>query len=324
MAGRKTKPFFKNRRPTPKMRKQRGVTFLLEEGTLESMRAAKKRTEDLVSYHWDYFSELAKQRNHDFEKIKKALISSCTSDFTFDGWQRAVKYKYSLHPLSTVGSLSYIGGRFNAGVDVNTNVPHHPALYIAMNKDTAMQETLGQETAQHPKLTPQEIALTNPQSQTFVSVSGKLDKVLDLRSPAQLKQLMLVLKHFKVSSDLAKRARELGIDPPGIIQTAKLLLDTILDDNWRNYPVNLEVPSNSQILGHLLLLSGIDGVVYPSKFTGKDCVAIFPQNFEGGTSFVKFDNEAPHKKVPTRIDGSKWRLCDVTFDDISGDNITLQ
>lgn len=316
MAGRKNKPFFKAARPARKKRKQREVSFLLEVGTLESMRAAKKRTEDLISYHWDHFSELAKQRNHDFEKIKKALISSCTSDFKFEGWQRAVKYKYSLHPLSTVGSLSYIGGRFNAGVDVNTNVPHHPALYIAANKNTAIQETLGQETAAESVMSPQDIALTSPQSQTYVSVSGKLDKILDLRSPAQLKQLVLILKHFKFSADLLKRSKELGVEPPVIIQTSKQMLDSILDKNWRNSPVNLEIPSNSQILGHLLFLSGIDGVVYPSKFTGNDCIALFPQNFEGSTSFIKLDNEVPHKKVPTRIDGSNWRLCDLSFDEI--------
>ena len=82
------------------------------------MRSAKKRTQDLIDYHWAYYSELALQRNHNIEEIKRALISASSSDFSFSGWQRAVKYQYSLHPLGTMGSLSYVGGRFNCGVDV--------------------------------------------------------------------------------------------------------------------------------------------------------------------------------------------------------------
>ena len=307
-----------------KAKKQRSVNYLLEVGTLESMRAAKQRTEDLLDYHWSYYSELAKQRNQKIEEIKKSLMSSCVSDYKFENWQRAVKYKYSLHPLSTVGSLSYVGGRFNAGADVNVNVPSHPALYIASDKDTALQETLGQQDGQHSGLTPQELALTNPQSQTIVSVSGQLDKIFDLRSASHLKQLMFILKHFEISKDLIKKAKDLNLDPPDILQSGKLLLETVLDKNWRNHPVNLEVPSNSQIFGHLLLISGIEGVLYPSKLTGKDCIALFPQNFENGNSFIKLDGEAPHKKVPTRIDGLNWRLCDVNFDDISGEGSTLQ
>jgi hypothetical protein len=324
MAKSTRKLFFKVPKSKRKAKRQREVRYLLEVGTLESMSAAKQRTQDLLDYNWTYFSDLAKQRNQKIEEIKKALISSCISDFKFENWQRAVKYKYSLHPLSTVGSLSFIGGRFNAGLDVNVNVPSHPALYLAADKDTALQETLGQQDGQHSELTAQEIALTNPQSQTIVSVSGQLDKLFDLRSAKHLRQLMLILKHFEISDGLVKRAKELSLDAPNIIQTGKQLLDTVLNKNWRDFPVNLEVPSNSQIFGHLLLISGIDGVVYPSKFTGKDCVALFPQNFEGGTSFIKLDGDAPHKKVPNRIDGLNWRLCDVNFDDISGEGSTLQ
>jgi hypothetical protein len=90
------------------------VQYLLEAGTLAGMRAAKKKTADILKYHWNYYSELACQRSAIQDEIKQALTQTCVS-YEFENWQRAVTYKYGLHPLSTVGSLSYIGGRFNTG-----------------------------------------------------------------------------------------------------------------------------------------------------------------------------------------------------------------
>lgn len=316
--------YLKSSKTSEKKRKQKEVKYLLETGTLEGMRSAKKRTQDLIDYHWAYYSELAQQRNQNIEEIKKALISASKPDFPFSGWQRAVKYKYSLHPLSTVGSLSFVGGRFNCGMDVNVNVPHHPALYIAEDKDTALQETLGQSATNKSALNPQQLALTSSESQTILSVSGHLDKVFDLTSASNLKSLISILKLFTVSKNLEKRAFELSLDHPNIIQSNKQLLDTVLDKNWRDNPTNLEIPANSQIFGQLLFLSGIEGVLYPSKFTGKKCLALFPQNFEGGSSFIRLDGSPPHPKVPTLIDSKNWRLCDVGFNDISGEGSPVQ
>ena len=95
------------------------VQYLLDSGTLSDMRAAKQVTEALIKYQWDYYAELARQRNAIQDEIKKALIQMCVS-YGLEKWQRAVKYKYALHPLSTVGSLTYVGGRFNTGLGVNT------------------------------------------------------------------------------------------------------------------------------------------------------------------------------------------------------------
>lgn len=304
-----------------KSKRTREVKYLLEQGTLESIRAAKERTQRLIDYYWQYYSELAQQRNQKIENIRAALLESCASDFEFNNWQRTVKYKYSLHPLSTIGSLSFIGGRFNTGNDVNVNVPVHPALYLAVDKETCLQEALSQQGGQHSEFTPLEIALTNKESYAMVSVSGKLEKIFDLRSTKSLKQIVGVMKEFKLSDDLFKKAIELGIEKPDIIRSNKQLLDSLLDKNWRHLPTNLEVPSNSQIFGHLLFNSGIEGVIYPSKFTQKDCIAAFPKNFDGGGSYIKIEGDVPHKKVPNKIDGTSWRLCDISFDEISGEGV---
>lgn len=164
------------------------VEYLLEAGTLEDMQAAKQITDSLANYNWDYYAEVAGQRNAIQEQIKESLIQKSTS-YKFTNWQRAVKYKYGLHPLSTNGSLNFVGGRFNTGTGVNTEVPTFPCLYLAHDKDTALQEHLGQVPVplQKSEFTAREIALTNPSSETIVSVSGKLDKVFDLTKATNLR-----------------------------------------------------------------------------------------------------------------------------------------
>src|SRR3990167_5742562 len=171
------------------------VRVLLETGTLESIQNAKRATDEHLKYQWDYYPELARQRSINSEKISQVLTQACSS-YSIKKWQRAVKYKYGLHPLSTVGSLTYIGGRFNTGIAVNQQVPHFSALYIANTKDTALQEHLGQEPVTNSKLTAREIALTNPKSETIVSVSGELEKIFDLTNADNLKPLVALIRNF--------------------------------------------------------------------------------------------------------------------------------
>ena len=285
---------------------------LLEEGTVESIRDAKHRVSELLKYNWEYYSELAYQRNQILEEIKQALIQTCLSDYEFRKWQRAVKYKYGLHPLSTVGSLTYTGGRFNTGEDVNSQVPSFPALYLASDKDTALQETLGLRFDIRSALTPRELALMNPQSEVLVSVSGKLEKVFDLRSPKTLQPFFELIKGFKFSEKLILKAKRLNIDPPAIVQSSSHLLKTLLTTDWQAIPADGEIPANSQIFGHLIYQAGIEGILYPSRLTRKKCLTIFPHNFEASSSYLVLDDEPPHIKVCKRVDSSNWRDCDLS------------
>jgi hypothetical protein len=300
-------------------KKSKAVTYLLEKSNLADMKAAREWTEKLLDYHWKFYFELAYQRNQNSEKIKDALNESCISNFEFSDWQRAVKYKYSLHPLCTAGSITFIGGRFNTGRDINSQIPEFQCLYVTIDKDTALQETLGQEPPKNKNLSPQEMALSNPQSETIVAVRGRLDKVIDLRKPKNLKKLIAVLKTFKLSKEIKRLAKEANLDEPMIIKTEKALLDTVLEGHWRDKPVNFDIPANSQIFGYLVFLAGIDGIIYPSKLTKKDCLAIFPKNFENGESFVELTDEPPNEKVPRRIDASNWKISEATSDELSND-----
>jgi RES domain-containing protein len=289
------------------------IEYLLERGTLRDLIEAKHRTLQLRKYHWDFYSELARQREEIKSDIFSTLNESSISNFTFSGWQRAVKWKYGLHPLCALGSLNMPGGRFNVG-DVNSNVPSFPALYFASDKDTALQETLGQSADEIEELTAREIALTNPESETIVSVSGNVERVFDLRSALSLRKFVRLIKEFTIPSHIRAEGERLG-ENPGTVTTAKQLLDILLAKDWSHIPMLHDIPANSQIFGQLIFLSGVDGILYPSKFTKRDCLALFPRNFENSSSFIQLDHEAPDSRVPKRIDSNCWRLSEMTTEE---------
>lgn len=320
MAKRRGGRFFQSQKRTGRLssKKPPTVAYLLEQGTLQDMLMAKERTNTLLKYYWDYYSELAHQRNQIQDELKKALIQACISSYRFEKWQRAVKWKYGLHPLSSLGSLTNIGNRFNTGASVNSEVPSFPALYFACDKDTAIQETLGQIEVKNSQLNARELALTNPQSEVFVSVSGELEKVFDLRSADALKGFVDLIKGFELSDALKASAQSLGLSTPDAVQRPKQLFETLLDEDWRKIPMQFDVPANPQIFGHLIYQAGIEGILYPSKLTGKDCLAVFPHNFASSTSYVTIDDEAPHKNVPRRIDSENWRICDLSTQELIG------
>ncbi len=308
----------KRRHPTRSSRRQStnkpakaSVKYLLEQGTLESIGAAKTRTAALLKYYWDHYSDLARQRNEIQDDLIKSLVQTCISNYQLVNWQRAVKYKYSLHPLSTVGSLTFIGGRFNTGKDVNSEIPSFPALYLASDKDTALQETLGQSTAENCALNARELALTNPQSETIVSVSGEIEKVFDLRTPEKLIGFVDLIKSFKFGQTVIESAKSLGLPAPDLITNPNQLIESFLVERWQEAPSQYDIPANSQLFGHLIYQAGIEGILYPSKLTKKDCLAVFPHNFVASSSYLVLDDESPHSSVPKRIDSSNWRICDL-------------
>lgn len=310
----------KGRRPRSSNRKKPRVTksvhYLLESGSITDMYLAKQVIAEHLKYHWDLYSELARQRNAIEDIIKKSLIQTCIQ-YEIQHWQRAVKYKYSLHPLSVVGSLAYIGGRFNTGKGVNSEVPNFPGLYLALDKETALQEHLGQEPIpKGSELTALDIALTNPSSETIVSVSGKFDKVFDLTNTNNLIPFVELIKNFEISKELAALAKRLKTTGPGIIKTVDKLFETLLCRNWRQLPSNYDIPANSQIFGSLVYSSGIEGILYPSKFTNKPCLVVFPRNFIGTESYIELDDETPHLKTPNRIDSSNWRISELNAKEI--------
>jgi len=144
----------------------------------------KAAYEGLIAFHWQYYSELAFQRNRIRDKLNRSLNEK-SQPFEFSKWQRIVKYKYSLTPLSAKGSLADPGGRFNIGEIDATRYPMFPALYIASDKSTGLAEVLGREEP-IDGLTPEELALTKPDSISSLAVSGRLESVLDITERSNL------------------------------------------------------------------------------------------------------------------------------------------
>jgi hypothetical protein len=276
---------------------------LLESGRISDIVRSKIFYEDLVEFHWRYYSELAFQR----KKIREQLNSSlrgAAAGFQFPGWQRVVKYKYSLDPLSAKRSLCDPGGRFNIGAIDPTRYPMFPALYLASDKGTALAEVLGRDK-NVGSLTPEELALTKPDSISAVSVSGKLESVLDVRASSNLSALVNLIKSFKLSRPLISEARRLRF-PLQLITTEAELKSALMYDNWRNWPMLYDVPAAGQIFGGIAVDAGIEGILHESALTGKECLAVFSQNFVNSSSYIQLDDPAPSDDVRTRLDSTNF------------------
>jgi hypothetical protein len=291
----------------------------LESTNIKELKLAKEITEKRLKFWWAHYSDLAHQRHLIESELKKSIVQN-SNEFTINNWQRAVNYKYSLHPLCTIGSHQFIGGRFNYGNSINGELAPFPALYVAKDKNTALQEYIGKAPISgNSNLTPLDLALTSPISQSIVSISGKLEKVFDLTNKSNLTEFVNLISKFKISKYLTQLAREARLNKfslPLIIKSTDIMLDSLLDIHWRTAPVNYDIPSNSQIFGHLCYIAGIEGIVYPSKLTGEDCIAIFPNNFPKTSSYIKLDGELPHDKIPSIINKDNYNLCEINDKDI--------
>lgn len=255
---------------------------------------ALRRFEALLS------SDLAYQRSLIAEQIKTALLGKADA-FKFEDWQRVGRYKYSLTPLSVAGSLKFIGGRFNiADIDRN-RFPPFPALYLAIDRETAMQEVLGQDAAAGGKLGALELALAKPDAIFNVPVKGELCSVLDLRKPDVLQPFVDLIKDFTVDKSIAAVAAAQGFPPPTLIRTTEDLLKTLFSENWRRTPVQCGIPAPPQIIGQLAADAGIEGIIFPSRFNAKPNIAVFPQKFTGD-SFVELLGAVPEGVKVRRLD----------------------
>jgi hypothetical protein len=123
--------------------------------------------------------------------------------------------------------------------------------------------------------------------------------------------------NFKISDELKAAAKRLMVENPDVVKSADKLCETLLHHDWRQFPSSYDVPSNSQIFGHLVYSAGIEGILYPSKLTAKPCLVIYPRNFVGTDSYIVLDDETPHPKVPNRIDSINWRLSELSVDELN-------
>jgi hypothetical protein len=282
-----------------------GPDEVLDYGLIADIPESKELFEQKARFHWEYYSELAYLRKQIYDALKSSLREAATPG-DFMAWQRAVKYKYSIAPLSTKGSLADPGGRFNIGAIDPSRFPVFTALYLASDKKTALAELLGRDKPDNG-LTPEELALTKSASVTIVSVSGKLESLLDLRDRKNLAGFVNLIKDFKLSSRLILKARKLGLFPVKIIRDAEGLVRELRSSRWREWPMVFDVPSAPQIFGRIVLDAGIEGVLYDSVLTHSLCSAIYPQNFQNSSSYIELDDPCPPETSHKRIDSTTFK-----------------
>ena len=114
-----------------------------------------------------------------------------------------------------------------------------------------------------------------------------------------------LIKDFTIPDYLKKTAKEIREVEPDLVKTVPKLMSVLLDSKWCLPPMQFDVPAGSQIFGQLVFDAGVEGILYTSKFTEKECLVIFPQNLEEG-SFVQLDDDAPKETKVLRLDSNYW------------------
>lgn len=290
----------RRRKPLP----QNPTVYHLDTFSLEDVRRWQQGQDEFKRVYWDWYSQLAYQRSKILPEIKAALVEAAVGPFDFNPYQRAVKYKWSLDPLSVQGSLlDEVGGRFNIGAIDRTKFTPFPALYLGEDKMTALQEMFQVDPQGKDEFTAEELALTSPDSETCVAVFGSLETIIDLSQPDRLKDCVDLIKDFEVSNDLVRAGKKLGINI-NVVLDVPTLMTTLTYPDWRAFPQHVDVPANCQIFGQLASEAGIEGIKYPSKYAGRNCLAVFPQNFRGRDSFVELKDQPPPGVTRTRLDST--------------------
>jgi len=261
-------------------------------------------SEDLDELQRILFFHLQPERQRKDSELLESLSRHAPVAIDLSGWCRMVDYQFSLSPLSAAGSLHGIGGRFNAGIelDPDTLVPW-PALYLAQNYETAFREYYQlQSDFIVSGLTAIEIALLPNITHTNLQLRGHLVNLFDATRPKVLDRLVSVLAKIPLPQKARKLALKLklGSNEPYMISTVEMLRQAIFKSNWRVLPMQFGLPSQSQIIGDLIRRAGFEGVVYPSSKGEGRCIALFPEQLHL-SSRVYLAAFAPNLEVLTEL-----------------------
>lgn len=250
---------------------------------------------------------LEDQRQRTESLLLESMRSCATSNFSVSGWGRIVDLRYSLDPLSMEGSMTGIGGRFNVGAGLSPGVfTAFPALYCADEYGTAFLEKFGSPDVTLPNgLSGEDFALRKPGSFSFIRLNVTLENMLDISDDSTLKPMVEILREFEVPKSVTQTARKLGLkQAPWLIRSSTTLQKQLLHPNWRIRPMHFDLPANSQIFGRLVAAAGIHGILFPSsRDLERRCLALFPQNWVGSTSFIEIADVPPAGLRLSRRDG---------------------
>ena len=280
---------------------------ILENFTHSTLVRWREAGRNLERFSEKLFFGLEEYRSRYSAELIDAIRASTTGPHEYSGWSRLVDYRYANQPLSMAGSTRGDGGRFNIGVTLNpaTCTPF-PSLYVAEDFPTAFRERFGAlPDASGGALTTAELALRRESSFSQVALNVRLESVMDVGDISKLKSVAEILARIQMPSGIGNLARLLRLRMPGLVRSASGLRRQLLHPEWRVYPVQYDLPSNSQVFGRWCLAAGVHGILYPSvRNSDRRCLALFPQNWAGSSSFVELVGPCPTEVATTRLDGS--------------------
>jgi hypothetical protein len=298
----RNKPPVPSRPPVPPV--NRGILELerFDSATLAQWSALSRELDLLQA---ELYFGLEPQRREKRADLVHALQRKQPIALPFQGWCRIVPYRFSLAPLSCAGSLQAIGGRFNAGAELDANTMNPwPALYLAENYETAFREKFQlASTSLEGGLRPEELALEHGASHATVMVQGRMSRVFDMSEHAALHGVAQVLGRIKMSARARELKRKLKIADRDLfmLHSGKQLHQTILEHNWRLLPIQFGLPAPSQVLADLLREAGFEAILYKSSKGPGKCLAVFPDLLDEA-SFVELTDVAPQGVEHRRLD----------------------
>lgn len=256
-----------------------------------------------------FYSVLPEQKRLRKE-ILEALESIPGLQLQIQNWARIVPYKYSLQPLSCVGSMLTVGGRFNPGaeLDAQTMAPF-PALYLAVDYETAFREKFQMPSDGSTEgLTPQELALETGASHSMFQLRGLLHNVFDMKVES-LEAAARVFRKIKMPTRAVTLKKKLQMKDLRMVTTGHELHRTALEYNWRQGPVQFGLPAPSQVLAEFIRAAGFEGIHYKSTKGPGHCLALFPDRLQD-QSFVELSDAAPAEVKHTKLSQeSAVELC---------------
>lgn len=288
-------------------KKNKNKKLFLDKFSDTDVRTWKRLSDLAEEYHIKLFYHLEGQRQLEHQNLCKALENTKSLSVKDEFWWRIVDHKYSNEPLSAKGSVA-AGGRFNIGDNLsNLGFKPFPALYLAQDSDTALNEKFGVPEVANG-LSASELALRKETSFTAVRVQVKLDNVFDLTNASNLLNFTKIISGFKLTSELKKLAKTLDYGPPYLVQKPSHLKQQLLENGWRNYPIQHEIPANSQLFGRFLVEAGFEAVLFPStKNKKKKNLAVFVENFETSDAVISLPDDTPESISFTAINSENWK-----------------
>jgi hypothetical protein len=204
----------------------------------------------------------------------------------------ALQYRYSDTPLSCIGSMKWLGGRFNYGVDIDAaRFAAFPALYLAESFETGLREMQGlTREDSRGGLSASELNLCAEHGVSWVPIKGTVGNIFDLTKASNLDAFAKAISAFKLSKAVRDAEKQIRARPMRIIGTSKELLATFMAENWREFPAVWNTPANPQLFGHLLTQAGFEGVLFSSTRTGEKNLALFTRQFKNSASSIRACN----------------------------------